>query len=40
MLESPFTEEVRKAIFGSYADGAPRPDGLPFLFFPEILGHN
>jgi len=34
LLEAPFTEEeVKKAVFGSYADGAPRPDGLPFLFY-------
>jgi len=34
LLEADFTEEeVREAVFGSYADGAPGPDGLPFLFY-------
>jgi hypothetical protein len=29
MLGSSFTEEeVKVAVFGSYADGAPAPDGL------------
>jgi hypothetical protein len=33
-LDAPFTEEeIKKAIFNSYSDGAPGPDGLPFLFF-------
>ena len=32
MLEVPFTEEIKKAIFKSYSDGAPRPDGLSFTF--------
>jgi hypothetical protein len=33
-LEQPFSEEeVRLAIFGSYANGAPGPDGLSFLFY-------
>ena len=26
-------EETKEAVFGSYADGAPSPDGLPFLFY-------
>jgi hypothetical protein len=26
-------EEVREAVFGSYADGAPGPDGLSFMFY-------
>lgn len=26
-------EEVREAIFGSYAKGAPSPDGFSFLFY-------
>jgi hypothetical protein len=29
-----FTEdEVKEAVFGSYADGAPGPDGLSFMFY-------
>jgi hypothetical protein len=33
-LERKFTEkEVKEAVFGSYAEGAPGPDGLSFLFF-------
>jgi len=33
-LQSNFTEEeIRFAVFDSYADGAPDPDGLPFLFY-------
>lgn len=32
-LQAPFTEEeVKEAIFGSYSDGAPVPDGLSILF--------
>jgi hypothetical protein len=46
MLEAPFSEEeIREALFGSHADGAPGPDGIPFFFYqkfwelvkPEIL---
>lgn len=34
LLEAPFTEEeIKVAVFGSYADGAPGPDRLPFLFY-------
>jgi len=33
-LEASFFErEVEDAVFGSYAEGAPGPDGLPFLFY-------
>ena len=34
MLECPFSEEeIRVAVLGSYAEGAPRPYGFPFLFY-------
>jgi hypothetical protein len=37
MLGSAFTEEeVRVAVFGSYADGAPGPDGLSFMFYQKL----
>ena len=37
MLEAPFTEEeVREAVFSSYAEGAPGPDGFSFLFYQEF----
>jgi hypothetical protein len=33
-LEKPFSEEdVKAAIFASYANGAPGPDDLSFLFY-------
>ena len=33
-LEAPFSEEeMKNAVFGSYADGAPGPDGFRFLFY-------
>jgi hypothetical protein len=28
--------EVREAVFGSYADGAPGPDGLSFMFYQKF----
>ena len=32
-LQKSFSEEeIKEAIFGSYAHGAPGPDGLSFLF--------
>jgi hypothetical protein len=32
MLESRFSEEeIKEAVFNSYADGAPGPDGLSFI---------
>ena len=37
MLDAPLTEEeIKSAIFGSYADGAPGPDGFPFLFYQRF----
>jgi hypothetical protein len=43
-LETEFTEsEVKDAVFGSYAEGAPRPDGFSFLFyqhFSELIKKN
>jgi hypothetical protein len=33
-LDCRFTlDEIREAVFGSYADGAPGPDGLSFMFY-------
>jgi hypothetical protein len=38
-LEAIFTkEEVKIAVFGSYSDGAPSPDGLSFLFYQKFWG--
>ena len=37
ILEASFTlEEIRVAVFGSYSDGAPGPNGLPFSFIRNI----
>lgn len=34
MLEAPFfEEEVKEAVFGSYAEGAPGPHGFSFIFY-------
>jgi len=34
ILEAPFSEEeVKDAVFGSYAEGALGPDGFSFLFY-------
>jgi hypothetical protein len=36
-LESPFSDmEVKSAVFDSYSEGAPGPDGLPFLFYQKF----
>jgi hypothetical protein len=44
MLDADFTEqEVKDAVFGSYAEGAPGPDGFPFLFsqyFWNLVKHD
>jgi hypothetical protein len=37
ILDDDFSEkEVKEAVFGSYADGAPSPDGFPFLFIKSF----
>mgnify|MGYP000945768375 CR=1 FL=1 len=34
ILDTAFTEkEIKAAVFSSYAEGAPGPDGFPFLFY-------
>ena len=39
LLEADFTEdEVKTAVFGSYAEGAPGPDGFSFLFYQQFWG--
>jgi hypothetical protein len=44
MLSSRFTlEEIKEVVFGSYADGAPGPDGLSFFFYQkywDIIAHD
>lgn len=36
-LQTPFNEEeIRAALFSSYPDGAPGPDGFPFLFLQKF----
>lgn len=37
VLQAPFSEqEVKKVVFDSYADGAPGPDGLSFMFYQHF----
>ena len=37
ILERPFSEEeIKEAIMGSYANGAPGPDGLSFIFYQHF----
>jgi hypothetical protein len=37
ILDADFSEkEVKEAVFGSYADGAPGPDGFHFLFYQKF----
>ena len=39
-LDAPFTEnEVKEADFGSYAEGAPGPDGFSFFILSNFLGY-
>ena len=36
ILEGRFDlEEIKEAVFGSYSDGAPGPDGIPFFFYQK-----
>ena len=36
-LDAPLSEEeIKQSIFYSYADGAPGPDGFPFLFYQKF----
>ena len=36
-LQKPFSvDEIKAAVFGSYASGAPGPDGLSFLFYQRF----
>ena len=36
-LIAPFTEaEIKEAVFSCYAEGAPGPDGLSFLFYQKF----
>ena len=36
-LTAPFTElEIKDAVFSCYADGAPGPDGISFLFYHKF----
>ena len=37
ILTSPLTEEeVKEAVFGSYANGAPGLDGFSFMFYQNL----
>jgi hypothetical protein len=37
LSEADFTEqEVKDAVFGSYAEGAPGPDGFSFPFYQQV----
>ena len=37
IIDAPLSEEeIKYAIFSSYADGAPGPDGFPFLFYQNF----
>jgi hypothetical protein len=36
VLEAEFSEEIKRVIDGSYAKGAPSPNGLSFLFYQKF----
>jgi hypothetical protein len=37
ILDADFSEKgIREAVFGSYAEGAPGPDGISFLFYQHF----
>ena len=37
LLEAPFSKaEIKEAVFGSYSDGAPGPDGFSFMFYQHF----
>jgi hypothetical protein len=37
LLEAEFSEEeIKRAIDGSYAEGAPGPDGFSFIFYQKF----
>ena len=37
LLEAPFSKaEIKEAVFGSYSDGAPGPDGFLFMFYQHF----
>ena len=37
LLVAPFSEEeIKEAIFSCYAEGAPGPDGLSFIFYQKF----
>jgi hypothetical protein len=36
-LVAPFSgKDIQETIFGSYPEGSPGPDGLPFLFYRKF----
>jgi hypothetical protein len=39
LLEGSFSEaKIKEAVFSSYAEGGPGPDGLSFMFYQCFLG--
>jgi hypothetical protein len=35
-LDDSFIEEIKNAVFESYLDAAPDPDGLSFIFYQKF----